>query len=102
MQAKTCMSSSASAFAPCDVPRPFGMPPFDQVLSDEDIAGVTYIRQSWGNSAAAESSLDVLRVSPVATPGADRLPGVIDPGPLDARRRQRGRGRIRRNATLGR
>ena len=44
-------------------PRPFGMPPFGQVLSNDDIAAVTtYIRQSWGNLAAPVSSLDVLRV----------------------------------------
>jgi mono/diheme cytochrome c family protein len=44
-------------------PRPFGMPPFEQVLSGEDIAAVaTYVRQSWGNSAAAVSAFDVHRV----------------------------------------
>jgi cytochrome c553 len=43
-------------------PRPFGMPPFEQVLSGEDIAAVaTYVRQSWGNAAAAVSTLDVQR-----------------------------------------
>lgn len=31
-------------------PRPYGMPPFAQLLSDEEIAAVvTYIRMSWGN-----------------------------------------------------
>jgi len=31
-------------------PRPYGMPPFAQLMSDEDIAAVvTYIRVSWGN-----------------------------------------------------
>jgi mono/diheme cytochrome c family protein len=31
--------------------RPYGMPPFAQIMSDEDIAAVvTYIRVSWGNS----------------------------------------------------
>ena len=44
-------------------PRPFGMPPFFQVLSDDEIAAVaTYVRQSWGNSASAVSTLDVHRV----------------------------------------
>jgi mono/diheme cytochrome c family protein len=44
-------------------PQPFGMPPFAQVLSNEDIADVTtYVRQSWGNSAPAVSTLDVHRV----------------------------------------
>jgi len=41
-------------------PRPFGMPPFAQTLSNEEIAAVvTYIRQSWGNRAAAVSPADV-------------------------------------------
>jgi len=33
-------------------PRPYGMPPFAQDLTDEQVAAVvTYIRQSWGNNA---------------------------------------------------
>lgn len=44
-------------------PRPFGMPPYGQVLSNDDIAAVaTYVRQSWGHAAAPVSTLDVLRV----------------------------------------
>jgi mono/diheme cytochrome c family protein len=44
-------------------PRPFGMPPYGQVLSNDEIAAVTtFIRQSWGNRAAPVSPLDVLRV----------------------------------------
>jgi mono/diheme cytochrome c family protein len=36
------------------------MPPFAQTLSNEEIAAVvTYIRQSWGNRAAAVSPADV-------------------------------------------
>ena len=43
-------------------PRPYGMPPFYQDLSDEDVAAVvTYIRQTWGNSAAAVSHAEVDR-----------------------------------------
>ncbi len=43
-------------------PRPFGMPPFRQVLSTEDIAAVaTFVRQSWGNAAAPVSAFDVHR-----------------------------------------
>ena len=43
-------------------PQPFGMPPFAQVLSNEDVAAVTtYVRQSWGNSAPAVSTFDVHR-----------------------------------------
>lgn len=44
-------------------PQPFGMPPFGQVLSHEDIAAVaTYVRQAWGNAAPAISTFDVHRV----------------------------------------
>jgi mono/diheme cytochrome c family protein len=41
-------------------PRPYSMPPFYQELSDEQVAAVvTYIRQSWGNTAAPVWSVDV-------------------------------------------
>jgi mono/diheme cytochrome c family protein len=41
-------------------PRPYGMPPFYQDLSDVEVAAVvTYIRQTWGNSAPAVSHVDV-------------------------------------------
>lgn len=44
-------------------PLPFGMPPFNQILSREDVAAVTtYVRQSWGNSASPVSAFDVERV----------------------------------------
>jgi mono/diheme cytochrome c family protein len=43
-------------------PRPFGMPPYAQALSDEQIAAVaSHLRQSWGHAASAVSTLDVLR-----------------------------------------
>jgi mono/diheme cytochrome c family protein len=43
-------------------PRPFGMPPFATELSDEEVAAVlSYIRNSWGNRAAAVQPLDVQR-----------------------------------------
>ena len=43
-------------------PRPFGMPPFAQVLSDEQIAAVaTWLRASWGAKAAPLSAFDVAR-----------------------------------------
>lgn len=43
-------------------PRPYGMPPFYPILSDEQIAAVvTYIRQSWGNSAPPTWSVEVQR-----------------------------------------
>jgi mono/diheme cytochrome c family protein len=38
-------------------PMPYGMPPFAQALSDDEIAAVvTYIRTSWGNRGAAVSA----------------------------------------------
>jgi mono/diheme cytochrome c family protein len=41
-------------------PRPYGMPPFAQLLSDEEIASVvTYVRGSWGNAAAPVSNVEV-------------------------------------------
>jgi mono/diheme cytochrome c family protein len=52
-------------FAPTTAgnPRPFGMPPFGQALDDNEVSAVaTYIRQSWGNTAAPVSALDVLRI----------------------------------------
>ncbi len=54
----------AGGYAPSTAgnPRPFGMPPFVHVLSDEDIAAVTtYIRAAWGNQADAVSAADVVR-----------------------------------------
>ncbi len=43
-------------------PRPYGMPPFGQTLSDQDIADVlSFIRQSWGNAAAPVSAFEVHR-----------------------------------------
>ena len=42
--------------------RPYGMPPFYQDLSDEQIAAVvTYIRQSWGNAAPPAAPIEVGR-----------------------------------------
>jgi mono/diheme cytochrome c family protein len=43
-------------------PRPFGMPPFAHVLSDDEIGAVaTYLRGSWGARASAVSAFDVAR-----------------------------------------
>ena len=40
--------------------RPYGMPPFAQILTDEDIAAVvTYIRVSWGNRGQPVSPAEV-------------------------------------------
>ncbi|MEH0165590.1 cytochrome c [Roseateles microcysteis] len=52
-------------FAPSTAgnPRPFGMPPFRQTLSDSEVAAVvSHLRQSWGHKASAVSALEVLRV----------------------------------------
>jgi mono/diheme cytochrome c family protein len=49
-------------FAPATAgnPRPFGMPPYATILSDEDVAAViSHIRMSWGNRSGAVSELDV-------------------------------------------
>lgn len=51
-------------FAPTTAgnPRPFGMPPFFQTFTDDQLAAVaTYVRQSWGNAAPAVGPLDVRR-----------------------------------------
>ena len=41
-------------------PRPYGMPPYGPVLSDDEVALVlTYIRHSWGNHGDAVSSATV-------------------------------------------
>ena len=43
--------------------QPFGMPPYGQVLTSDEVAAVaTFIRQSWGHTASPVSTLDVLRV----------------------------------------
>jgi mono/diheme cytochrome c family protein len=49
-------------------PRPYGMPPFAQVLSDEDVAAVvTYIRVSWDNHGQPVTTAEVnmLRSAPL-------------------------------------
>jgi mono/diheme cytochrome c family protein len=49
-------------------PRPYGMPPFAQVLSDAEVAAiVTYIRTSWGNHGApvSERQANELRAVPL-------------------------------------
>lgn len=53
----------AGGYAPSTAgnPRPYGMPPFVHVLTDEDIAAVaTYIRASWGNQANGVSASEVV------------------------------------------
>jgi mono/diheme cytochrome c family protein len=49
-------------------PTPYGMPPFAQLLSDNEVAAVvTYIRTSWGNRGAAVSAgqANELRAAPL-------------------------------------
>jgi mono/diheme cytochrome c family protein len=49
-------------------PRPYGMPPFAQVLSDEEVAAVvTYIRISWGNhgSVVTRREANAMRAAPL-------------------------------------
>lgn len=49
-------------------PTPYGMPPFAQSLSDEEVAAVvTFIRTAWGNHGTAVSTRDVneLRSAPL-------------------------------------
>jgi mono/diheme cytochrome c family protein len=43
-------------------PRPHGMPPFRQVLGDEDVAAVlSFVRNAWGNQAPAVDTIDAYR-----------------------------------------
>lgn len=51
-------------FAPATAgnPRPYGMPPFAQTLSNDDVAALlTHLRRSWGNRAEAVAPVDVNR-----------------------------------------
>lgn len=43
-------------------PRPYGMPPYQMLLGDAEVAAViSYIRQAWGNQAGGVTELDVAR-----------------------------------------
>jgi mono/diheme cytochrome c family protein len=49
-------------------PRPYGMPPFAQLLSDDEVAAVvTYIRAAWGNRGSPVSAREAnrLRTAPL-------------------------------------
>jgi mono/diheme cytochrome c family protein len=44
-------------------PRPYGMPPFGQSLTDAEIAALaSFLRSSWGNDAPGVTELDVYRL----------------------------------------
>lgn len=50
-------------------PRPHGMPPFVQRLSNEEIAAVlSYMRSAWGNDAGRVDAMDVHRVRERGSP----------------------------------
>jgi mono/diheme cytochrome c family protein len=41
-------------------PRPYGMPPFQQIIRDEEVAQVvSFIRNAWGNRGSLVSAIDV-------------------------------------------
>lgn len=41
-------------------PQPYGMPPFQQIIRDEEVAQlVSYIRNAWGNRGSLVSAIDV-------------------------------------------
>lgn len=47
-------------------PRPYGMPPFRLLLSNDEVAAVvSYIRNSWGNNAGLVSPVEVQRYAAV-------------------------------------
>ncbi len=59
----TVLAILHGGFAPVTAgnPRPAGMPPFAQTLSEAEVAAVaSFVRQSWGNAAPPVSALDVL------------------------------------------
>lgn len=54
----------SGGFAPATAgnPRPFGMPPFTQVLGNEEVAHLlTFVRSAWGNRADEVTPLQVLQ-----------------------------------------
>src|SRR3990167_441375 len=50
-------------------PRPHGMPPFRQVLGDEDVAAVlSFVRNAWGNQAPGVGTIDAYRAREARNP----------------------------------
>ena len=44
-------------------PRPYGMPPFGQALSDTEVAALaSFVRGAWGNQAPGVTVLEVYRL----------------------------------------
>jgi len=65
MPHNTVQAILGGGFAPATAghPRPYGMPPYRTLLTDEEVASVaTFVRQSWGNQAPAVSGLAVQRI----------------------------------------
>ena len=61
----TVQAILGGGFAPATAghPRPYGMPPYRTLLSDDEVAAVaSFVRQSWGNQAPAVSGLAVQRL----------------------------------------
>jgi mono/diheme cytochrome c family protein len=61
----TVQAILGGGFAPATAghPRPYGMPPYRTLFTDEEVAAVaTFVRQSWGNQANAVSNLAVQRM----------------------------------------
>lgn len=60
----TILSVMNEGFSPTTIgnPRPYGMPPFQQILYDEEIAlVVSYIRNAWGNYGSLVTEIDIER-----------------------------------------
>lgn len=50
-------------------PRPFGMPPFQLQLSNQELAALlSFVRASWGNTAAPVSEFDINKLRPSQSP----------------------------------
>ncbi len=50
-------------------PRPHGMPPFRQVLGDDEVAAVlSFVRNAWGNQAPAVDTIDAYRAREARSP----------------------------------
>jgi len=60
----TILSVMKGGFPPSTIgnPRPYGMPPFQQIFHDEEMAlVVSYIRNAWGNHSSLVTEIDIER-----------------------------------------